>query len=261
MRKHRIGFTLIELLVVIAIIAILAAILFPVFAKAREKARQTSCLSNTRQLATAVLSYSQDYDETFPVACPDWWWSGGNGQPHCWSEAIQPYMKNIQILRCPSDPNRLDPTISWAGPTSISYAANGAIIWRNDRNEMIGCMGMDQSWISNRICGLGTVGRPADSIMLGEHHDMGNAPWWGPRSMFYSNWFWNWYWGNAVVPEAIKNPANAYPNGPAGGCAIKHSDMTNFAFTDGHAKAMRPETTNIDYYGQPDRNMWDVTRR
>ena len=65
-RVRRSGFTLIELLVVIAIIAILAAILFPVFAQARDKARQSSCLSNTRQMATSILMYVQDYDETFP---------------------------------------------------------------------------------------------------------------------------------------------------------------------------------------------------
>jgi len=261
MRKHTIGFTLIELLVVIAIIAILAAILFPVFAKAREKARQTSCLSNSRQLATAVLSYVQDYDETFPVGCPDWWWTGGNGQPRCWSDAIDPYMKNIQILRCPSDSNQIDPTISWAGPTSLSYAANGAIIWRNNQNEMIGVMGMDQSWLVNRIASLAKVIRSSESIMIGELHDMGNVPWWGPRSMFYSNWSWGWYWGNGVIPEAIKDPNNAYPNGPTGGCAIKHAEVTNFAFCDGHAKAMRPASTNADYYGQPQNDMWDITRQ
>jgi len=91
------GFTLIELLVVIAIIAILAAILFPVFAKAREKARQTSCLSNCRQLGTAILSYAQDYDEgLIPYA-----W-GGSGEPPMWYNMLEPYLKNTQILHCPS---------------------------------------------------------------------------------------------------------------------------------------------------------------
>jgi prepilin-type N-terminal cleavage/methylation domain-containing protein/prepilin-type processing-associated H-X9-DG protein len=90
MRDKR-GFTLIELLVVIAIIAILAAILFPVFAKAREKARQTSCLSNTRQHMTAVLSYCQDYDETYPADIAQGW-----------PQLLQPYQKNIQIWVCPS---------------------------------------------------------------------------------------------------------------------------------------------------------------
>src|SRR6266700_7444721 len=89
------GFTLIELLVVIAIIAILAAILFPVFAQAREKARQTTCVSNTRQMALAVLQYLQDYDETFPRDSND-------GQKTFWMDYVQPYVKNTAIWICPS---------------------------------------------------------------------------------------------------------------------------------------------------------------
>jgi len=91
------GFTLIELLVVIAIIAILAAILFPVFAKAREKARQTSCLSNIKQMATAGLMYVQDYDSAY------FRYTYGSGPSvQYWQEIIIPYMKNQQLLICPS---------------------------------------------------------------------------------------------------------------------------------------------------------------
>lgn len=90
------GFTLIELLVVIAIIAILAAILFPVFAKAREKARQSSCLSNTKQIAMALLSYAQDYDERLFKCYPGYM---GNVYPN---ENLQPYVKSTQIFVCPS---------------------------------------------------------------------------------------------------------------------------------------------------------------
>jgi prepilin-type N-terminal cleavage/methylation domain-containing protein len=89
------GFTLIELLVVIAIIAILAAILFPVFAKAREKARQTACLSNGRQIGTAYMMYAQDYDEMLLPACV------GTGGPR-WFNLVQPYMKSDRVLVCPS---------------------------------------------------------------------------------------------------------------------------------------------------------------
>ncbi|MFQ6098960.1 MAG: DUF1559 domain-containing protein, partial [Armatimonadota bacterium] len=100
------GFTLIELLVVIAIIAILAAILFPVFAKAREKARQTSCMSNLKQIALAARAYSSDYDErTAPWGCREY--AGyadtipSNRDESPWSR-LYPYMKSIQIMACPS---------------------------------------------------------------------------------------------------------------------------------------------------------------
>jgi prepilin-type N-terminal cleavage/methylation domain-containing protein/prepilin-type processing-associated H-X9-DG protein len=102
---NRRAFTLIELLVVIAIIAILAAILFPVFAKAREKARQTACASNEHQMALGMMQYTQDYDEAFPV--PDNPTPAGSlfavHNDTIWADFIQPYVKNAGIFLCPSD--------------------------------------------------------------------------------------------------------------------------------------------------------------
>jgi len=93
------GFTLIELLVVIAIIAILAAILFPVFAKAREKARSSSCLSNLRQMGSAIMQYAQDFDEKYPRS---YMWANSNSELYWWSDLMQPYVRNYQIVSCPS---------------------------------------------------------------------------------------------------------------------------------------------------------------
>jgi prepilin-type processing-associated H-X9-DG protein len=110
--------------VVIAIIAILAAILFPVFAQAREKARQTSCLSNTRQYATATLMYVQDYDEAFPMSA---YMNGTCVATFYW--AVAPYVKNDQITQCPSEPKAIN-LVSATGapcqntPPFTSYAIN-----------------------------------------------------------------------------------------------------------------------------------------
>jgi prepilin-type N-terminal cleavage/methylation domain-containing protein/prepilin-type processing-associated H-X9-DG protein len=123
------GFTLIELLVVIAIIAILAAILFPVFAKAREKARQSSCLSNVRQLTTAILSYAQDNDELFPYGAAsntanDWTLFGSLAKPTAALHSpLEPYVKSNQVGFCPSqDPSGTG--YSWnsaSGGTHMPY--------------------------------------------------------------------------------------------------------------------------------------------
>jgi prepilin-type N-terminal cleavage/methylation domain-containing protein/prepilin-type processing-associated H-X9-DG protein len=164
------GFTLIELLVVIAIIAILAAILFPVFARAREKARQTSCLSNVKQLMLGLKMYVQDYDEmntaarnflyggTFPMTGYVAQLPGcGNASFIPWFYVIQPYVKNEQILQCPSDshaycgwkgvmsaanPTGASPTQSYGynfnfdniKEASIGTPANVVQIMDNDRN-------------------------------------------------------------------------------------------------------------------------------
>ena len=127
MQRRARGFTLIELLVVIAIIAILAAILFPVFAKAREKARQASCSSNLKQTGLAVQQYVQDYDELLPIGTSYWYAPGGGGSaartdPVPWWILLNPYMKNDKILICPSD-NTESLGTPW-GTYKLSYCAN-----------------------------------------------------------------------------------------------------------------------------------------
>jgi prepilin-type N-terminal cleavage/methylation domain-containing protein/prepilin-type processing-associated H-X9-DG protein len=115
------AFTLIELLVVIAIIAILAAILFPVFAQAREKARQTACLSNSKQIGIALMMYAQDYDEVYPIGAHN------NTNPGTrWSSLIQPYSKNRDVFVCPSRPTVREPDPN--RPSRGGFGANVNIL-------------------------------------------------------------------------------------------------------------------------------------
>ncbi len=136
------AFTLIELLVVIAIIAILAAILFPVFAQAREKARQTACLSDLKQSGLAILQYVQDYDETFPqgmIKQGGQWRDGyigwqmpceaGQATSDCisWGNSTQPYLKNYGVLKCPSASFDWNPYGKSADTPATSYTYNGVL--------------------------------------------------------------------------------------------------------------------------------------
>ena len=136
---YRKGFTLIELLVVIAIIAILAAILFPVFAKAREKARQASCLSNIKQMGVATMQYIQDYDECYPLGyrqgltgeyLPVEKTTATANRWVAWFDTIYPYIKNGQVFVCPSKNGVVDYGYnSWLMPRS--YVAVRPSTWRN----------------------------------------------------------------------------------------------------------------------------------
>jgi prepilin-type N-terminal cleavage/methylation domain-containing protein/prepilin-type processing-associated H-X9-DG protein len=142
------GFTLIELLVVIAIIAILAAILFPVFAKAREKARQTSCLNNQKQLALGWTMYVQDYDEAFPPYCH--YNYDTSSWTVRWYTLLEPYIKNKQVWICPSDNNTSE---DWR-----SYGYNGynlvTTVWNLKP--------------ANAALRLAELTNPSETIMAGE---------------------------------------------------------------------------------------------
>ncbi len=230
------GFTLIELLVVIAIIAILAAILFPVFAKAREKARQTSCLSNARQMTTAVQAYIQDYDETMPMA-PDWACPGGSPNAHNfpwvrWFVLIQPYMKNQQICKCPSgvlSAAYWSTPADWT-PNMVSYAKG---VWSPCRNMWrFGADGVSHSPASP-AWSLAAYEQPANSIAIADSANQNDG---------------------CCIASAI-----AFANSPTCDdiCAAeggtfnmsyaRHNGGSNIGFVDGHAKWYKAEKIIQEY--------------
>jgi prepilin-type N-terminal cleavage/methylation domain-containing protein/prepilin-type processing-associated H-X9-DG protein len=206
--RQRFGFTLIELLVVIAIIAILAAILFPVFAQAREKARQSSCASNLRQIGMAGLMYAQDYDETLPVYTYDYktYWVGYKANSVTLMDKSQglitPYIKSGDIQRCPS----------YTGGENLGgtgYGINSQLTF----NKSTCCTAVPAA--------LGELSQPSDTIFFGE----AGIPDFPVKGM---------------VGETIQIDPLFF--GGSTTIDFRHQRFSNFVFCDGHIKPVKQET-------------------
>jgi len=196
------GFTLIELLVVIAIIAILAAILFPVFAQAREAARKTSCASNAKNLGTAVLMYTQDYDEQLPLAA--YATSGFNFVT--WHELTDPYAKNKEIWHCPS--SQVKKADAGGKPTThFGYNVRYLTTITPDFSNANG----------HTAVSLAAVGSPSETVLLADAKASMNGSWCGDDGKF-------------MLPPSV---ANAHCWGRP---AFLHMEGTNVLWLDGHSK-------------------------
>jgi prepilin-type N-terminal cleavage/methylation domain-containing protein/prepilin-type processing-associated H-X9-DG protein len=220
------AFTLIELLVVIAIIAVLAAILFPVFAQAREKGRQTTCLSNMKQMGLAFGQYLTDFDSQYPTCDndkakisgepPDPETPDADGPPeHDWHIVLQPYVKNFGVLRCPSDgsvapADPRNPDLDVRKEYVSSYTVNG--------------------WSEYELKDA-DISRPSSWVLLAERNNVARPPktWW----MFY---WWTWQGSSPKVfpPTATPDPSPA----AAEDIAVKrHTDQANWLYGDGHVRS------------------------
>jgi len=221
------GFTLIELLVVIAIIAILAAILFPVFAKVREKARAISCLSNSKQMGLAMMQYVQDNEETYPI-CVDQSVTTDGVSDHnlYWVHRIYPYVKSVSVFACPDQPSSpgVFGTGNYAYPSDPSvpgavqgYPLPGVIHESYSANDHVLA-----PWWYPAIT-MASIDAPANKIMIAETKSFSDmaGPWWSGSSDFDQN--------AGYVP---------------------HMGRMNVTFADGHAKALKPTQTMVPI------NMW-----
>jgi prepilin-type N-terminal cleavage/methylation domain-containing protein/prepilin-type processing-associated H-X9-DG protein len=205
--SRRSGFTLIELLVVIAIIAILAAILFPVFARARENARKSTCLSNEKQIGTSMLMYAQDYDGQIPwivIVAPS---PAGSGR-RPWNYLLDPYVKNTGVFLCPS-----------IRPSGYTYpdsggAGGGLVLCDYGINYQLASPPQPPSYPNNLSSALDAVENPARVLLAGCH-----------KSSYKLYVFSRWYTDNVAYANYLK----------------VHNDGANILYCDGHAKWVKSD--------------------
>jgi prepilin-type N-terminal cleavage/methylation domain-containing protein/prepilin-type processing-associated H-X9-DG protein len=209
------AFTLIELLVVIAIIAILAAILFPVFAQAREKARQTTCLSNEKQLGLALAMYTQDYDEILPHSQIFQSATGRPGGPIAsFHQLMVAYTRNEAFHTCPSDPSPQPP---WNQKTfPVSYITNYAVL---------------APWDFDAVA-LASIEEPADTIAVTEVERVARGENWSGTHGYLGT--------RRMTAEEALDPKQHLRGRVA---AERHSGGSNYIFVDGHAKWHRLAAT------------------
>ena len=261
--SRRSGFTLIELLVVIAIIAILAAILFPVFAQARAKARAISCVSNVRQLALGLNMYSQDYDESYPS------WNWGNSYSNgsaavkndgttIWFNAILPYVKSVPVFKCPDDNYTIKTYQGFWGwftpkPDADTFSAATHI----DRGLSGGVIsyGMNEP-ISVDKGALAGLSRPTETLLVSDMlTGLSGYDGWDQYSPTNAKSHNGWRmirvaYANASAQgfewntDAREGPFNATWSNYG-----RHSQGNNVGFADGHAKYVNVAKCTIDLFG------------
>jgi len=294
MRKN--AFTLIELLVVIAIIAILAAILFPVFAQAKLAAKKTSALSNAKQLTLGILMYNNDNDGEFDVGCPSGWYyppTTNKQEVGAWSWDVQPYIKNAGVFADPTDSPGKESWQTWflspnSGAIEVSFASNGFMRWdsSNQKWNVDGLMGMAQGESTNPAIYSGAwmgidrrnetqITQSAATILFADRK--GGDDIFGQGDMISGVNWWD-YTGAGVIPSGQPvsvsgNPSPYYApigagggnwlvnqNGQNGALNTGYGNSTPLTFADGHAKSLAPVATNPDPVNLPQSNMWDSTR-
>ena len=205
------AFTLVELLVTLAIIATLAALLFPVFARAREAARKSACLTNEKQIGSALMLYAQDYDEALPPR-------QDAATLTSWRSALLPYTRSKALFTCPSNPNARLTTA--CNPETANDPAGIGVSYALSTNDANGVGSICNNHLG--VVTLARVGSPAQVIGVAE------------TTTYYSDF-------NVTVPAGAFTSDNA--TGWNGHLFAGHNNMTNFLFMDGHVKSMKPLAT------------------